>query len=117
MTNVRTWTDRYYTTVDAGDPDATADLFASDGCYRRGGYSPMTGDEIRRFYRSQRIIESGRHEIHTVLVNGKTSAVQGSFTGRLRDGRDVQIEFADFFEFDAEGLITLRTSYFFVAGV
>lgn len=40
MTNVRTWTDRYYTTVDAGDPDATADLFASDGATAAGVTPP-----------------------------------------------------------------------------
>lgn len=108
---------QYYTTVDSGDAEATADLFAPDAVYHRGGYEPMIGSVIRDFYRGDRVIESGSHTVTTLVAQQNTVAVQGEFTGRLKDGSEVSIGFADFFVFNADGLIQTRSSYFMTPGV
>lgn len=108
---------RYYTTVDAGDDNATADLFAADGTYDRPGYDTMVGEDIRRFYLENRIIESGEHTLLDVIVSGNQAASRGKFNGKLKDGSDAHEGFADFFVFNADGTIAKRTSYFYRAAV
>ncbi|MYM19068.1 DUF4440 domain-containing protein [Brevibacterium sp. 5221] len=108
---------RYYATVDAGDPDATADLFAADGSYDRPGYDTMVGEAIRSFYKGERVIDSGAHTIAQVIVDGDRAAVHGTFDGVLKSGAEAHEGFADFFQFDADGLIANRRSFFYRAAV
>ncbi len=108
---------RYYATVDAGDPNATADLFAANGAYDRPGYDTMVGEAIRDFYNGERVIESGAHSIAEVVVEGNRAAVHGTFDGKLKDGSDAHEGFADFFVFDDDGLIERRRSFFYRAAV
>lgn len=117
MSRITQLAHRYYETVDSGDAEATIALFAPDAVYRRGGYEPMRGADIGEFYRGARIIASGRHTLHEILAEEDSAAGHGVFEGTLKDGRETSIGFADFFRFDAGGLITARTSYFFTAGV
>ncbi|GAA1617376.1 MULTISPECIES: nuclear transport factor 2 family protein [Brevibacterium] len=117
MTSVTDLVKRYYTTVDAGDPVATAALFAADATYDRPGYPTMVGQQITDFYLGERVIESGAHELAEILVDGEAAASRGTFAGRLKDGSETTVGFADFFRFDAEGLISTRTSYFYVGAV
>lgn len=108
---------RYYDTVDSGDDNATADLFAPDGAYDRPGYDTMVGEEIRTFYLENRVIESGKHTLLDIIINGNQAASRGEFNGKLKDGSDASEGFADFFVFNAEGQIAKRTSYFYRAAV
>lgn len=104
---------RYYETVDGPDPLAVVDLFTPDAAYRRPGYPPMVGhDALRRFYGGERVIVEGRHTIERLICPDQTTAaVAGRFDGRLNDGRDVSIGFADFFTLRDE-LIAERATYF-----
>lgn len=117
MVTVMELVKRYYTTVDAGDADATSALFASDASYDRPGYPTMVGSQIAAFYHGERVIESGSHALGEILVDGDRASSRGVFTGRLKDGTETSVGFADFFLFDTDGLIAERTTYFDRAAV
>lgn len=117
MNDVTELARRYYTTVDAGDDDVTSALFAPDGTYDRPGYPTMVGQQIADFYRGDRVIESGAHTLTEMIADGDRVATRGVFNGRLKDGSDSTVGFADFFRFDEAGLIAERTSYFYVGAV
>lgn len=104
---------RYYQTVDSPTPAAVVDLFAGDAVYRRPGYEPIIGREaLLAFYEGERVIAEGNHEIVGVLVDGPArAAVEGHFSGRLRDGSSVTLGFADFFTV-RKGVIVDRNTYF-----
>ncbi|MER7849866.1 nuclear transport factor 2 family protein [Kitasatospora sp. NPDC096077] len=104
----------YYKLVDAQDVEGLIALFAPDAVYRRPGYDPMRGhDGLRVFYTGQRVIESGRHTITSLTAQDDRVTVSGVFEGRLRDGKDVSLEFADFFTLTPEGLFQRRDTFFF----
>lgn len=103
---------RYYELVDAGNFVAMAELFAADVFYRRPGYDPMVGlQQMLTYYKFVRVIESGRHELHTVLSDGSIVAVTGTFRGRVKGRGLVSQEFADFFAV-SDGKISARSTYF-----
>ena len=105
---------RYYALVDAGDVAGLVALFAPDSTYHRPGYPPLTGHaELERFYRDERVIDTGAHVLTGIVADGREVAVQGTFSGVLRDGKQVSLRFADFFTFGADGLVTRRDTYFF----
>lgn len=105
---------QYYKLVDAGDIPAMLDLFAAEGRYERPGYPPMIGrDQIERFYREDRRISEGLHELDAVLAAGHDVAVRGRFRGLLRDGQQVSLRFADFFVLDMSLRFADRLTYFF----
>jgi ketosteroid isomerase-like protein len=107
----------YYAAVDAGDTDRVLAFFHPAIEYRRGGYQPMCGvAEVRRFYEQDRIIATGQHTVAGLLSAGSLVAAHGSFAGTSRDGRELAVEWADFFEF-ADGLVLRRHTYFMTPGV
>ncbi|GAA1864576.1 nuclear transport factor 2 family protein [Brevibacterium marinum] len=117
MDSVTELVKRYYSTVDAGKPGATSALFAAEGHYDRPGYPTMVGQQITDFYHGERVIESGAHSLTEILVDGDRASSRGVFTGRLKDGTETSVGFADFFLFDPDGLIAERTTYFYQAAV
>lgn len=105
----------YYDRVDANDVDGLLELFAENAWYERPGYDRFTGrPALRAFYSGARVIESGRHTISRTVEGRDCVAVEGRFEGRLKDGRDVSLRFADFFELDGERIGGRRT-YFYAA--
>lgn len=105
---------RYYALVDQGDVPGLVALFAPDATYHRPGYPPIVGSaELTTFYRDQRVIREGQHTVSEIVDNSPHIAVQGSFTGVLRDGRSVELRFSDFFTVDADARFTRRDTYFF----
>ncbi|MEU5284516.1 nuclear transport factor 2 family protein [Streptomyces sp. NPDC020755] len=104
----------YYELVDVGDVPGLLDLFAPDAVYRRPGYEPLVGRaQLEQFYREQRVIKTGRHALSTMLVQGDSAAVHGTFEGALHDGRAVALRFADFFTFSVNGAFRSRDTFFF----
>ena len=101
----------YYERVDDGDYDGLLALFASDIVYERPGQGSIDGiDALERFYRDDRPLSEGEHDVLTVAVDGDTAAVRGTFSGRQGDER-VSFGFADFHTVDEDGLITCRVTY------
>src|SRR5699024_4033587 len=77
MASVTELVKRYYTTVDAGDADATSALFAADASYDRPGYPTMVGQQITDFYHGERVIDSGAHSLQEILVDGDRASSRG----------------------------------------
>jgi steroid delta-isomerase len=103
---------KYYQYVDANDVGSLVALFDERAVYQRPGYDPIIGKgALNSFYRGERLIESGRHELRTLVDGGEQVAVEGRFVGRLKDGNEVDVGFADFFSLQ-EGRIAKRTTYF-----
>jgi ketosteroid isomerase-like protein len=103
----------FYETVDTRAPHDVVALFSPTAVYRRPGYEPMRGAaELLAFYGGGRVIDAGAHTIETVVVDGDRAAVQGRFDGVLRDGQQIRLRFADFFCFEAGGLVAERDTYF-----
>lgn len=111
--DVRAQTRRYYERVDAGDVQGVLDWFAEDGVYHRPGYPPMRGRAaLSAFYGGARVISSGAHTVHEILVDGLAVAVRGRFDGTLKDGSTVSVGFADFIVYDRDARAAERHSFF-----
>ncbi|GGW16444.1 nuclear transport factor 2 family protein [Streptomyces capoamus] len=106
---------RYYECVDRQDP-AMFDLFHSSIRYKRPGYPVIKGmAEFREFYAARRVIVEGRHVVDALFHSGAKVAVEGRFTGVLRDGSAADLTFSDFFDLIEEAdtvLIASRRTYF-----
>ncbi|GAA1959937.1 nuclear transport factor 2 family protein [Catenulispora subtropica] len=105
---------RYYGYVDDGDIESLLSLFSHDAVYSRPGYGPLTGRaEMAAFYSGERIIKEGRHTLSCIVSQGDHAAVHGSFSGTLKDGREVNLRFADFFIDSGGGTFSRRDTFFF----
>lgn len=103
----------YYALVDAGDVAGVLEWFAEDAVYHRPGYQPLEGREaLGAFYGGERVIESGAHHVDDIVADGRRVAVRGRFAGRLRDGSDASVGFADFIDYDADGRAAARRTFF-----
>lgn len=101
----------YYEYVDEGDYETMFDLFADDITYERPGQGAIEGTEaFRRFYREERPLADGDHELHDIVVGDDTVAVRGTFCGR-QDGQQVELGFADLHVFNDERRISHRYTY------
>ncbi|WP_245654588.1 nuclear transport factor 2 family protein [Streptomyces violens] len=104
----------YYERVDADDVDGLLGLFSEEAVYRRPGYEAMNGRaELEAFYRGERVIRKGSHTVHTITEQLPRVAVSGSFSGELKDGRQVSVEFADFFTLESDGRFGRRETFFY----
>ncbi|MET9921911.1 nuclear transport factor 2 family protein [Streptomyces sp. NPDC059605] len=105
---------RYYDLVDEGDVSGLLDLFEPTAEYHRPGYGPLVNhSELAHFYRSERVIESGRHTITKIIEQDQEVAVHGTFEGVLRNGSDVSVDFADFFSVTPRGTFSMRRTFFY----
>lgn len=99
--------------IDRQEWDGLAELLSADVAYERPGYAPFIGlDRVLTFYREERIIVSGAHELQWIVVDGDVAACAGRFRGVLKDGTAADVRFADVYEFENR-VIKKRTSYFF----
>jgi ketosteroid isomerase-like protein len=99
--------------IDSCDWDQLPAFFHDDVVYDRPGYRQFKGiDDLLRFYREERPVESGQHELETVLVKGNHAVAIGTFRGEMRDGRAEDVMFADAYTYK-NGRIWHRRTYFF----
>jgi ketosteroid isomerase-like protein len=75
----------------------------------------MVGSQaLERFYRGARVIREGVHTPDSIVADGDGRvAVQGRFTGVLKDGSAVDLRYADFFRAGPDGRFHRRDTYFF----
>lgn len=106
-----------YRFIDAGDWDSLTGMLHRDVVYERPGYDPLIGRErVMRFYREERVVASGRHELYGLLHEPDRAACWGRMQGTHRNGSPVDVQFADVFSFEV-GQIRARRSYFFSPAV
>jgi ketosteroid isomerase-like protein len=104
---------RLFERVDSRDWDRLSDAFCDDVVYERPGYAPLIGlESVLHFYREDRVIVSGRHELESVVINEGCGACWGRFVGTHKNGSDLSERFADVYTFE-RGKIKTRKSYFF----
>lgn len=107
----------YYRSIDQRDVAAALACFADDAVYRRPGYGAFVGlAAINEFYRADRVISAGRHDLESIVEDADTVAVRGSFSGTSRDGDPLEVRFADFWRFSGR-VVVERNTYFDVAAV
>jgi ketosteroid isomerase-like protein len=99
--------------VDSHDWEGLALDFCDDVVYERPGYAPLVGlERVLHFYREERVIASGRHELENLVSNEECGACWGRFVGTHKNGSDLCERFADVYTFE-RGKIKTRKSYFF----
>ena len=101
----------YFQAVDARDLDTLFGLFHEDIVYIRGSQKIEGMDAFKDFYHSSRPIASGQHLLDQIHITPPESAVRGRFVGALKDGTEVNIDFADFMRYQS-GKIIWRKTYF-----
>ncbi|MDX6353908.1 MAG: hypothetical protein QOF98_811 [Streptomyces sp.] len=107
----------YYRSIDGRDLVSALACFAPDAVYRRPGYDVLAGlDAITTYYRDERVISAGRHDIESVIENAGEVAVRGSFRGASHTGLPLAVRFADFWRFSGE-MVVERNTYFDAAAV
>ncbi|WP_434531474.1 nuclear transport factor 2 family protein (plasmid) [Haloarcula sp. NS06] len=101
----------YYTAIDAEEYDTVFGLFDENIVYERPGQENIRNkDALKEFYINQRPLSNGAHEISSLINEGETVAVRGTFSGIQGDTK-VSFGFADFFVFNETGLIKRRYTY------
>jgi uncharacterized protein len=99
--------------VDSRNWDGLFLAFCDDVVYERPGYAPLVGiDRVVRFYREERVIASGRHELENLVTDERRGACWGRFVGIHKNGSGLSERFADVYTFE-RGKIKTRKSYFF----
>lgn len=110
----------YYDAIDRGDVETVLALFSNDRLgeptvrYKRGTQPEVVGaDKLRQFFEKDRIIESGEHELISVMIDDEsgTGRVEGSFRGVLKSQELVDIVFNDRFEFLGSKIIYRRSTF------
>jgi ketosteroid isomerase-like protein len=108
----------WYRAVDEGDIAGLLGRIAPEFTYYRPGYRPIVGSaELEHFYRHTRKIKNGVHHLSAIIGSTDQVAVRGHFAGVLKDESPTQVDFADFFVLDAQGLFRERHTFFYVAAV
>lgn len=106
----------YYEAIDEKKLDIVFSLFSSEIIYIRGKREPIKGiKQLRRFYEEPggRIIEEGKHlKLKFNLSPSGIYVVNGHFSGRLKNGEAVGVDFIDNFTFNEEDKVTLRITTF-----
>lgn len=116
-TGARLRLDTVYQVIDRCDWPALEDLLHVDVIYERPGYDPLIGrDRVMRFYREERKVASGRHELHGVMQERDRAVCWGQMRGTLRDGSPAEVGFADVYSFE-DGKVRTRRSYFYQPAV
>lgn len=101
-----------FAAIDARDWALLPRYFADASRYDRTGYAPIDGlVDLVRFYAHERVIAERRHRIDRLVVDGREAVALGSFEGLLKDGRAVELTFADAYTVDGDRVVR-RTTYF-----
>ena len=95
--------------IDEENWDALDTLFTPDLTYEVPGREPIKGMEaLQRYYRVERALSEGRHDIEGVLADGEYAVSWGRFRARAAAGQaDIDVRFACLCQFPA-GLLGSR---------
>ncbi len=103
----------YYRYIDEGDYKSLYALFDNEIEYLRDGTTPLQGmTAFKKFYSEERIIAHGTHTDILVTTLPNAVSTTGRFSGSLKNGESVDVQFQEYFYFGATGLITRRITTF-----
>jgi ketosteroid isomerase-like protein len=103
-----------FAAIDGSRWDDFPAIFGEDVAYYRPGYQPLRGlERLLRFYQGERIIASGRHVLHRIII-GRAGhlASWGEFAGTTKAGEDVAEMFSEIYAV-ADGRIRERRTFFY----
>jgi hypothetical protein len=103
-----------FAAIDGSRWDDFPAIFGENVTYSRPGYQPISGlDRLLRFYRSERIIASGRHVLHRIIIgHAGHLASWGDFAGTKKCGEEVGETFSEIYTV-VGGKIQERRTFFF----
>lgn len=117
LSEARALVQRLFEIIDGRDFGALGEVFAPDAVYERPGYAALEGlERLTTFYRDERIILSGQHQVEDIASGEGVVISRGVFKGKSRDGTDLNERFADVYRVSG-GKIIHRTTYFFRAAI
>jgi hypothetical protein len=89
------------------------DIFELTAVYEVPGQPPIIGlDALLNYYRRERDVVDGRHQIDGVIIEGSHAFAWGRFSGMTRAGKQLRARFADRYVFEGP-LICKRMVYYF----
>lgn len=104
---------RMFQVIDARDWDELPSFFHTDVIYERPGFPQLRGlTDLINFYREVRPIESGCHELESVVTDDNHVVACGTFRGKLRDGTQAQEMFADLYTLKDDRIWRRRTYFY-----
>ena len=104
---------RLFSAVDSSDWHDLTNVFHPNVVYERPGYPQFRGiEQLLQFYRYERVLSQGQHQIEQVVVEASKAACWGRFSGIRKDGTPVDELFADVYMFEGR-MIVWRRSHFF----
>ena len=105
---------RMFDAIDRSDWSLFGRIFCDDVIYNRPGYAEIHGlGFLISFYRNERIIASGRHDLERVIVGESGDiASWGRFAGVTRQGSSVEEMFSEVYCV-AGGKIRTRRTFFY----
>lgn len=89
-------------------------LFDEDIIYERPGYAPLRGRaQVMHFYRHERAVAEGRHELIDVAAGNDRISCHGRFVGRSKRNEPLDLSFCDFYVL-RDGRLLFRKTFFYV---
>lgn len=111
------WLDQLFMAIDGRDWHALEVMLDPAVTYERPGYAPLIGMErVMQFYRHERIIQSGRHEIKGMIEGHDGLSYFGRFRGKSKTGAPLDVSFCDFCSFK-DDLLHHRRTFFYVPAI
>ena len=103
---------QYYQDIDLSRLDEVMAIFSEAAFYQRADVCFSGRREIEHFFRVERQIR-GRHVVEKICEDAVTGTVTalGKFDGVGAKGDPRTVGFADFWQFDAKGFVSGRTTY------
>jgi ketosteroid isomerase-like protein len=99
--------------IDARNWSHLGNVFAEDCRYERPGFPVCDGlTAILYFYENVRPIHTGVHTIENITSEGSCTYASGAFSGFLKTGSPINLQFADMYLFRQKHIRSRRTFFF-----
>ena len=101
---------KYYEFIDEDKLSEALSFFSDDIVYTRGEQEFNGMADFRSFYINDRKL-NGRHIIREVYELEEVVVVKGTYVGINGSGKELDLNFSDFFYFDDRGKIRRRETF------
>jgi uncharacterized protein len=102
-----------FVAVDRQDWAGLADFYCDDCRYERPGFAPILNRQaLLQFYADIRPIAAGEHRLIATLKDGDFLFATGVFSGTLKSGHSIQLQFADLYETRNQRIYKRKTFFY-----